>query len=473
MDIYYAGAEQPVYLEQLLGLGVDKVAISFYEWQRRYSTSDLRHHIPAGIDVVITAGVARKETLEWESFAQDYVEFCEFNAERVLIYDMDAPECPLTVRTEVRSLLSVMPNVVMFPLEDEELSDLAKFHERIGVNARLSKSIPANELRRLPATLYGSNITDPGVLRTARFHATTTFSWLSGRRYGELWVFARNKLHHYSAENLGKAVRAHAADIEALGVDPLTCAANDKDALTQIAVRSIQAMSQTIGKRPRDVKSGEIADASANGGASNAMAGGVLVPVGLLSPAGASTPTPRDREMIPVIALNPSETGMTVESVTSSLRQCDSCYLSTVCPKYVEHSACSYEIPVEIRTNEQWRAATQVLLEIQFQRIAFGAFAEQLEGSGPAPRLGQEMDRFMKMLTQQKDLETPIVERGVGALSKAFGALSPASNEDIIVETGDDHDETDEGYEDYEEGELLGEETSAEEGNGFDGPPYD
>ena len=83
------------------------------------------------------------------------------------------------------------------------------------------------------------------------------------------------------------------------------------------------------------------------------------------------------------------------------------------------------------------------------------------------------MDRVMKMLTQQKDLETPIVERGVGALSKAFGALSPASNEDIIVETGDDHDETDEGYEDYEEGELLGEETSAEEGNGFNGPPYD
>lgn len=421
-DLYFAGAEQPIYLRTLAELGVTHIAISFYEWQRRHSTDDLYKHIPKEMKVCVTAGVARKESLYWDSFGQDYVEFCERNADDCLIYDMDAPECPPEIRQGVRTQLSMFPNLVVFPTDDETPEHLSQTYERIGINASLAKSIPNNELRRLPASLYGSNVTDPKVIRDARLVGTTSFSWLSSRRYGELWVFARNKLHHYSADDLGKAVKVHTRDIEAFGVDPLACLNNDKDALTVLAVKSLQVMAESASKRPRDRNTGKTLNASGNDPMNNPMANGSTQPAALVLSNGALPVNQRDRGLLPVVSINMQDGAPKVESVDASLRQCDNCYLSTVCPKYQPETACAYELPVEIKSDAQWEAASQVLLEMQFQRISFAAFAEQLEGGGLTARLGQEMDRFYKMLGNVKALKTPDVNASSGALSRIFGA---------------------------------------------------
>lgn len=451
MDIYFAGAENQIYLRHLDELGVTHIAISFYEWQRRHSTDDLYKHVPRNMQVCITAGIARKESIDFDAFATDYLEFCERNADQCLIYDMDAPFCPPELRATVQQQLSILPNVVVFPTEHQDLISLSREYERLGVNARLAKSSSGAELRRIPASLYGSNVADYRTLRIGRFTATTTLAWLSGRRYGEFWVFARNKMHHYPAEKLKRAVRAHKADVEAFGVDPAACAANDHDALTEVAVRSFQALAASLSKRPRDRKTGEIAGISHSEGAENGVEGGANTGTALLSGNGAMVPTERERFTLPVISMKDQDGTAKVESTNVSLRSCDSCNLSDVCPAYTAESSCAFSIPVEIKTDAQWEAACQSLLEMQFQRAAFGHFAEQVEGGVINPRVGQEMDRFYKMLGQVKDLKTPTPAPGGGVLGRVFGtAPVPEPAGELEQRHHDDAEEV-EIIENYEE----------------------
>lgn len=459
MDLYLAGAEHPTYLKKLVDLGVTHIAISYYEWSRRHSSDHLFKFIPAELSVCVTAGVARKESIDWDDFSESYIEFCERNADEALIYDMDAPLCPLPVRKRTREKLSVLPNVVVFPLEGENLASVATLHERVGINARLAKSTPAQELRRIQGLLYGSNVTDPKVLKLARFTATTSFAWMGGKRYGELWVFARNKLSHYSAGNLAKAVRVHDRDIEALGVDPARCAANDSDALTAIAVRSLQAMAQSLSKRRRD-QMPEVANTLDKNGDGEVDAT-TMVPTDILAQVNGAEPLiGRERVHLPIISTDLQHETTLVMSVDGSLRQCNSCYLSTVCPLYAADNACGYDLPVQLETVEQREAASQTLLELQFKRVAFGAYAEEIEGAGLTARVGQEMDRFFKIQESMKEINTPINAGGV--MERFFGnvpGLGSGNGQTSEVNSEEDEEESSETF----DAEVIEEEYRASE----------
>ena len=428
MDLYFASAEQPQYLRTLADIGVRHVSISYYEWERRHTSSNqgielLRKFIPEEFSIVLTSGIAKKEGLDYPSFARSYIEFCERNAEDAIIYDLDSQDCPLQLRRETRKHLTFFPNVVVFPMEDETHLDLAGEYERIGVNANAAKSIPTTELRRLPATLYGSNITNPKVLGGARFAATTSMAWLSGRRYGELWLFVRGQLRHFKADQVQRAVRAYSADIEAVGGDPEACARADKEALTFVGVKSLMLMSDSLSGRLRDRLNPEstVITASNDPTAPHEASG---TSSATRTPSGALVAAERTRLPLPVMQGKKAN--------QDSLRVCDSCDLSPVCPRYEAGASCAFNIPVEIKTDADWKAACAVIMEWQFQRVAFSVFAEQVNGGQPLSKTGQEMDRFTKLLASVKELEKP--EPGAsGVMSALFADMKPAPKEE------DDH----------------------------------
>jgi hypothetical protein len=463
IDLYYAGAEQPIYLKQLESLGVKRIAISYFEWQRRHSTDHVYKHVPEGMQVIVTPGVAKKEDIDWQAFATDYLEFCERNQDDVLIYDLDAPHCPPEIQEEVRGQLSILTNVVMFPRETETVDQLAGQYERIGMNSRMAKGMDPNELRRVQATLYGSNITDPKTLRVGKFAATTSFAWLSGRRYGELWVFARNKLHHYAADNLAKAVRIHARDIEHFSVDAEACAANDPAALTAVAVYSLQAMAESLSKRPRDRRTVEMVTASDPEGGDQPLANGSAPPGALVAGNGVLPVVERERIMLPILSVNDEADPPKMTVNSASLRQCDACYLSSSCPKFQPESVCAFKFPVEIRTDAQWEQASQVILEMQFERISFAKFGEEVEGNGLSPRVGQEMDRFFKLLESVKGLKAPVASPNAGALSRIFGGQPQPELEEGTEDGGQEESGWIEGEDLGEEGELNEGEWEAEQ----------
>ena len=87
-----------------------------------------------------------------------------------------------------------------------------------------------------------------------------------------------------------------------------------------------------------------------------------------------------------------------------SARQCSTCILSAACPSFNPGSRCAYNIPVVIKTKDQRQAVLRALVEIQSQRILFGAFSEQALGT-PDPGVGKEIDRLFTMVEKWKAIE--------------------------------------------------------------------
>jgi hypothetical protein len=135
-----------------------------------------------------------------------------------------------------------------------------------------------------------------------------------------------------------------------------------------------------------------------------------------------------------------------------SLRMCDSCDLSSVCPSYTTGSSCAFDIPIEIKTDAQWEAACQVIMEWQFQRVAYSVFAEQVNGGQPLPKTGQEMDRFTKLLTSVKELKK--VEPGTsGVMAAILGDIKPPKDEDDGEEATSEED-------DFQDAEVIEDSTT-------------
>jgi hypothetical protein len=126
-----------------------------------------------------------------------------------------------------------------------------------------------------------------------------------------------------------------------------------------------------------------------------------------------------------------------IRSSSTSLRMCDTCFVAPNCPAFKPANSCAYNLPVEIKTKEQMKSLVNALVEMQGQRVAFAKFAEDLGGGYPDPNVGQEMDRFFKMLKTIKELEESkelmrvTVERqgAGGVLSAIFGDRAQSLSE--------------------------------------------
>jgi hypothetical protein len=128
-----------------------------------------------------------------------------------------------------------------------------------------------------------------------------------------------------------------------------------------------------------------------------------------------------------------------IESSAESLRQCNTCALALACPGHQVDSACSYNIPVVIRTKDQRQAVLRTLIEIQTQRIMMGSFAEQILGERDET-VGKEMDRLFTMVEKWKTIEetTTKLQIGIqatgqdadgslGMISRLFGSQAGAN----------------------------------------------
>lgn len=140
-----------------------------------------------------------------------------------------------------------------------------------------------------------------------------------------------------------------------------------------------------------------------------------------------------------------------IRTRSQSMRVCKTCFLAAKCPAYEEASNCAYDIPVEIKGKDQFKSAVDSLIEMQYQRVLFMRFAEDMEGGYADPNLSNEMDRLSKMLKTKAEMEQEgfslkieAKERGqMGMISRLFGkdtgeaarALeAPVTVEDLYTE---------------------------------------
>lgn len=444
MNLYFASADQSTYLKLLRDNDVKRFAISFYEWRRRFSNDDLSQHFAPDEEVVITAGIAKKTELDWAEFATDYLRFIEGNIERAtLIFDIDSVSMPVKVRNDVQAHLESLAQSVMFPYGD--LFDFAAKYPRIGINSATAKAANRNDLRKLPAELHGSNITDQRILTEARFATTTTHAWMSPRRYGELWMFSGGRIRRYPAVDMAKAIRDNQRFISEMGLSVDMIKSGDPNVLTQLAVGALLRMEDHLSKRLRDRETTLIADTSAKIIPLNPKDNEPNEPAAPLVPAPVEI-SQRSKVLLPIFSVESQGDQDVLISEAASLRQCDSCYISDSCPQYKTNASCAFELPVEIKTASDWDKACRVLLEMQFRRVSFGYFAEQMDSGALNNKVGPEMDRFMKLLATLKDLHSaPPVSQPQGVLTRIFAdvvAPTDGDEEDTLLDLDDEDDDS-------------------------------
>lgn len=342
----------------------------------------------------------------------------------------------------------------------ERLAHLCQKYGRVAISDRAinAKTLPRIKTlqQRWGAELYG--ITSKiDIIESVNWHTVIVSSWTSVVRYGETQVWDGHGLRRYPAQKKVTARQKHRADIVRLGVDYDEVLEDDVHALATLSVRSWMAWQTasvegayhppSAGNTAESTtgESGQIATTSPESAISTFPASGhsgidigaiekrhesekVLLPVmGISTTMSHGVTTTPDGEE--VVDRQGDEVSI-IRLASSTLRNCDSCYLAPRCPSFKEHSECAYKIPVELRTKEQLRSALSALLEMQTSRILFARFAEELEGQGMDPGLSMEMDRLFKLVKEFKDIEDTRdlvrfemeAKGSSGVLSRIFGS---------------------------------------------------
>jgi hypothetical protein len=118
-----------------------------------------------------------------------------------------------------------------------------------------------------------------------------------------------------------------------------------------------------------------------------------------------------------------------INSQSTTLRQCNTCFVAANCPAFKPDSVCAFKLPVEVKTKEQLKSLINAIIEMQGQRVAFMRFAEEMNGGYADPNVSQEIDRLFKLIKTTKELDDSrefirmTVERqgSAGVLSSIFG----------------------------------------------------
>jgi hypothetical protein len=457
MQLFFAGGESQAHIDTLRSCGVSRVAVSI---------SNLARHTS---DYAAWAGKGHLKGLDWFVYA-------------------DSPTVPVQPLLELLSGSQGEPDGVAGPvdwatetwLNDSDILFLPTWD---GHDA----SILRGYVELYDGTVLPDAVVDnPAAVRTAKacmgrmstlgaltgrskgidkFDLLVSSAWYAVQKHGETQVWSGNRLVRMNSDDKHMKRQRYASAIEALGVDVGAVLADDPKETARLAILSWLAMESYInaGKRlessdrlPAVVTNGHVStsngsvpDLSGVASAPLATRHGSTVALPLVSLSSVSHQT-TDEQGNPI-----TTTYNLIESSQESVRQCDTCSLSAACPGYQQQAACSYNIPVVVRTKDQRQAVLRTLVEIQTQRILMGSFAEQVQGERD-DQVGKEMDRLFNMVEKWKNIEEqttklhigieasgPDADGNLGMISALFGSQAgqnarmldvPMLSEELIEE---------------------------------------
>jgi hypothetical protein len=433
VQIYFAGVESPTHLSLLKACGVERVAVSI---------NNLSRHTKAYAE---WANKQRLGGLDWICYA-------------------DSPTCPVDPALQLLAGADVQCEWVAGPerwatdtwLKDSDhgflpiwdghdasvLRQYAEDYEGIVLPDSVVDNSTAVRTAKaaLPSmgTLAGLTGRSKGV---ERFDVLVSSAWWAVQKHGETQVWTGNRLVRLNSEDKHLKRQRYAEAIAALGCDVSAVLADDPTETVRCAVLSWMKLEQhvnALGKHPV-VTSHPSAHPPAVVTPINGVASGVAQPrqqqtarVGIGHLPILATET--------ITASRTDDDGNEVQeqhdviAVTgNSSRQCSTCQLSAACPAFMPGSACSYQIPVVIRSKDQRQAVMRALMEIQTQRILMGTFSEQVLGTHDN-QVGKEMDRLMSMIEKAKAIEETVPkfrvtvdaqgseQASMGVISRLFGS---------------------------------------------------
>jgi hypothetical protein len=286
---------------------------------------------------------------------------------------------------------------------------------------------------------HGIACVKPDNLRQMPLATASTLSWLSPMMRGETIVWDGTRLVRYPKKQKDQARPRYKAIIEKAGLNFDKIINDDSNEVTRLAIWSYLQLEAALNKKNHLLSDNSMNIDSAGSAETLGLAPdnkGVEVRKDL------SARKPEDMMTLPVFAvstktiIDKNDDGRDVvrdaavlQSSSTSLRQCNTCFVASNCPAFKPNNSCAFNLPVEIKTKEQLKSLLNTIIEMQVGRVAFARFAEELNGGYPDPNTGQEIDRLFKIVGEVKKLEENkefvrmTVERQTsgGVMSALFG----------------------------------------------------
>ena len=457
--ILFGGVEIPSNRTLLERSGVKNVMLNYWGLRKRglpktklyliseHFNDDMKVWVDSGATQADKANLSKYEL---EQYAADYEEFIATNYDRIEGFvEFDSQTMGLRWIQQQRDSLDRDPKMWVVWHESYGallLQQWAAEYDNIAIPGTAIDAVTslAGITRGLkakyPIRFHALATAKPDNLRSIPFETASTLAWLSPMRRGETIIWDGSKLVRYPKKMKDQARLRYKAVVEKAGLDFKKFTDDDTLEATKVAVWSYLQLEKTMEKK---IVSDNTDDTLYTGlmelgGVGSDNSGSDMRKVERTE---VTQRDPQEMTSMPVFGYEmktvvENENGHdvlkeipVVQSQTTSLRQCDTCFVSANCPAFKPQNTCAFNLPVKVETPEQLRALNTALLEMQAQRVAFMRFAEEMNGGYADPNLSQEMDRYYKMLKAMKELDenkefiqiTAQRNAGQGVLSAIFG----------------------------------------------------
>jgi hypothetical protein len=459
MEIIFLGGEVPSNRELLIRNNVKSIGLNYWSLKRRGlpKTKDylLSERYPDDVKVYVDGGTtaaakAGLSVMELEEFCEEYQDWVSLNEDRIAgATEFTHPALgDAWTKAQRETFWAYTPEGVFWPVWTGghiDLAHLASKYDNIAIpgdHVESDKALAA-KVRALGHQyrfdVHGIACAKPDNMRQVPFKTASTLSWLSPMMRGETIVWDGNRLVRYPKKMKDQARPRYKRIIEEAGLDFDKILADDPVEVTSLAIWSYLELEKTLDND--DSLLSDNSDYIDDPG--DAETGGANPDNSVVQVRKEIAEVPlSEMKTLPVFGvehrtvIDHDSDGRTViknvpviSSSSVSLRQCDTCFVASNCPAFKPQSACSFNLPVEVKTKDQLRALLNAIIEMQGARVAFARFSEELNGGYPDPNTGQEIDRLFKIVEQLKKLESNnefvrmTVERQTngGILSNLFG----------------------------------------------------
>lgn len=449
--VIFGGTEIPSNRTLLERTGVKNVMLSYWGLRKRglpktkaYLIGEqFEPHLKVWVDSGATqADQANLSRQELENYAADYEEFIALNYDRIEGWvEFDSQVLGLPWIQQQRRAFQNDPKmwVVWHDVYTPAvLQQWAQEYQNIALPGASVEAVTAlGAITRTLATKYpvqfhGLAMAKPDNLRQIPFTSVTTLSWISPMRRGETIIWDGTKLVRYPKKMKDQARMRYKNVVERAGLDFTKFTNDDTTEATKVAIWSYLQLEAKMDKEKPDlkvIKGGlpPITDMLSDNSDDTLYSGLMDLGWGASDNSGVEgrkversevvQRDPQEVTSMPVLGYQiktviENENGIdvlkdvaVVQSQSSSLRQCDTCFVAANCPAFKPSNTCAFNLPIEVKTPEQLKALNTAMLEMQAQRVMFMRFAEELNGGYADPNVSQEIDRYQKMLKNIKELD--------------------------------------------------------------------
>ncbi|MFC9505345.1 hypothetical protein [Streptomyces sp. NPDC057002] len=472
MIFYFAGAEIPSHRSLLAAQNIPHVGMSYMGLRRRVKFSKpwlIADHYPPEQSVFLDSGChtlnrpgveVTKE--EIQDIADRYDEFVEQNLDRIQAYtEFDALSMGRDWIEARRQHLHPEKAIAVWHEEWglDALSQMADQHGYIAVGQATVGDrdiIPVLRGLSRQVKLHGMGFSSPPLMLSADWYSVSSTTWLSAAQHGETFIWAGREMKRYPARYKAQARKRHRTLITSAGFDADLIDADDATENLKLSLWSWQKQIAHISQRHGNGVT-TTTETGNPGNEENQLASVTAIRQKAGNEGATEPPAERVRKLLPGIETeefthryNDPETGERKEraehrinAVDLNIRVCDGCFLANKCPEYQPGESCVYEMPIRVKTKEQYIALLDSLITMQAMRVFSMRMSEEVEGGYADPNLSSEMDRLAKFVKLKADIEEAgftfsmkMESKGtaeVGLISRLFGpksegppALSPA-----------------------------------------------